>query len=345
MYAALSGAEYSDEIDRLDIEINALITLSRQESQTNRLEIISNIRSRVASVFESSPKCMLTKLHKSFACFLLQYGEYESVLRELSGPLLRIHDAVLDSDILSFFYYRGLAQIKCERFEDARSSMLAVVAFPSIDYSVINMAALRKLCLLDLIQKGKLLPLPEWIERRNSINSRIWEEIRKGLSRQLIQDESCPDEFDQTTVCIPLYNAIARAFSTSDDPRELQSVITAHQDYLVAAKDFGLAKKVLLTKYCQTLRTVSLVYSTVEVSGIMNQLKIGRVDRLNDVITFFNGTSSLLAKIEGDYLLFEPQIIARSNQVSTTHIEDYLQFFRSQTRAELQSILSAKLFQ
>jgi hypothetical protein len=334
--------EASEVMKELELEIHTYMDHSNSFSEAISMETIFSVRSRVTSVLKCVPRCMLTTLHKSYICFLLQHGQYKSVSTEFDYPISMIQESVLDSDIMLFFYYLGLSQIKTGRFAAARSSMLAVLAIPSTCYSVISLAALRKLCLLDLIEKSKLDPLPDWIDRRNSVLSRIWEEMRKSSSRQVSQDESIPDTYDETNLSFTLYTALVRAFTSSDDPRHLCSIIDSHQEYLRAAKDLGLASKVLLAKYSQLLTQVSLVYSSIEISEMFRKMYLQTVNGLEEIISFSNAKSDLVARIEGDYLVFEPHVTLRSAPV-IPHIVENIRSLQTYTHTELQNVLRSRL--
>jgi hypothetical protein len=336
-----------DEVQLMEAlveEIHILLNTSAGNQRDLQSGTFPKIRAQCLDVFQAIPKCMLTILHKSYVMLLLQFGMYDLIFDDISLPITSCHSSVLSSDILLFFYYLGLAQIKMERYTDARESILCLLTIPSVEYSVISLAACRKLCLLDLIVYGKLIPLPEWIVMRNPLCGCVWDDVRNGTLRAASTAESSDaDVFDQTSVSMQIHSEIARVYVSSNDHRDLVSLIEAHEDYLSAAKDFGLSKRVVVAKCCQSLREMSKCYSTIAISDVFQQLNIGDIEELKRVLYAFNSDFPLSAALEKDYLIFSGVDSVPSRGRDLEFIQRLMCSLQSRSESDLQSLRGTRL--
>ena len=307
-------------------------------------ERFGRIREQSLSIFQNVPKCMLTTLHKSYVALLLHFGKYEEIFSDIVLPIVSVHTSSTDSDILLFYYYLGLAQIKTERFMDARISMLSVLAIPASEFSVISLAACRKLCLLDLMIFGKMIPLPEWIVNRNHPVCIIWEDIRKRNRPSITIDKSDADESsDPTAPIFPLLGEIVNLYTSSNDSKDLSELIQSHRDTLVDSRDFGLAQRVVVSKRSQALTALEKTHSVIPLVEVIGLLKLDDKDQIHILISAYNLNSSTIATVDGDYLSFACVSNVPSEEKEMGIIHSLMNSLQSKDPEELKSIKTAKL--
>ena len=297
---------------------------------------------RSASLLKQAPRFMLTTLHLHHVVLLLHGGLYERVFDDIALPLTTIDERVQVVDILLLFYYLGLAQIRTSKYSDARFSMLTVISIPGDALSAICVAALRKLCLIELIDQGKLSPLPDWIIKRNGVTARIWDDMRKGSNRSDLVRSSLYEEAD---LSVAVYTDIVHAFTASDDPRELAGVIDLHSEYLRNVRDLGLARKVMLAKYHRLLDKACRIYSSIPVNVMMRQMQIRDPHALGDIIDSFNQQTSCTACFDDthEYIIFMNQPFIQDGPDNIDRLRGLLEFLGKWDSNRLASIKKTKL--
>lgn len=242
------------------------------------------------------------------------------------------------SSFMHFNFFASLTRIRNRDFRGASAFLLAVLSLEGATVAMIQIAAMRKLCFVDLLSQGRLEPLPAHISKRCPLISALWENLRAGRRDRLQAGESHGRNHGSRgdsnsietlediypNILLPsklrdliraFHNDAGRAIDVADELQLLRS-------QLVRSKDWGLAQLLPLAKRRHTLKRMSQIYYSIPVSKAC-------------AVSGCSSARELLEVCQNSLLGFDDVL----NSVCLERREEFLVYKRSQRTSRLASMI------
>ena len=280
----------------------------------------------------------------------LEFGLFDEAYTVACTVWTSIEGSMGSLALLEYHYYAALSQLHERDYVGARMSLLSVLAVPSPNASVVHVAALRKLCLVDLVVGGSLRPLPAWVAHRLPSANRLWDDLlrsttepssgsldaispEKSLSRanRALDNHRTFREANPTAVLPADLTKLVSFFKQGCAPlrtAELEEVLKVLARQLEQSKDWGLAKRLLLARKRHALERIARVYTVITVEKCMSEVEAGTLDELNAIaheLNNFNPRKSISCRVDSSsgYVEFYP-VAVKDTYVTVTNSADLL---------------------
>ncbi|KIJ35265.1 hypothetical protein M422DRAFT_76337 [Sphaerobolus stellatus SS14] len=246
--------------DRITILAKAIINLTENQNQLHAAILpLLNLITR----FPPSLSYMTT-IHPHFVHACVKTQHYTAALPVLNVPISEIDISLTPlttEDVLKYHYVGSLALLGLKRFEEAAEFLEVVVSAPAQHHpAAIQLEALKKLVLIQLILHGATQPLPRY--------------IHASLYRYL-----------KSTAYVSLSKAFPRTSA-------LNEVLTKEQRVFETDCNLGLVRQVLDHAPRWSIRKLTATYVTLSLE------EIGKAILIQDVATVKNIVLSMIEKGE-----------------------------------------------
>jgi len=222
----------------------------------------------------------LTTIHPLFVLACVTTRHFSVALPTLQTPITNIDTNLTDLsylDNLKYHYLGGIAFAALGRWEDAEDFFEVCVSSPAMVPSAIQLEALKKLKLVQLIYKGKASGLPRY--------------VHQGLPRLL---KNTP------------YNAFINAYPHNID--QLQNVINEHRQLFITEKNLGLIIHAFRRAPRWTLKKLTSTYLTLSLADIAREIKIESITEVRNLLLSMIEAKDISARIspDGTVTFFDP---------------------------------------
>ncbi|KAF4581663.1 hypothetical protein EYR40_002674 [Pleurotus pulmonarius] len=215
----------------------------------------------------------LTPIHPLFLLACAQTHSYTAALPLLATPITSI-DTTLSPDLsytdnLVYHHVGGMIFAALKQWEQAEEYFEICVTSPGHVPAALQLEALKKLVLVQLISKGKTSALPKYTNPQ--------------LSRLL---KNTP------------YNSFINAYPQS--PEQLRSILDKEQAYFSNEKNIGLMLQAIARAPRWSIKKLTETYVTLSISEIAKSVKLEKHDEVRALILDMVETSDINAKISSD---------------------------------------------
>ncbi|KIL59923.1 hypothetical protein M378DRAFT_131069 [Amanita muscaria Koide BX008] len=214
----------------------------------------------------------LTTIHPIFLLACVTSRHFSIALPILQTPITNI-DTHLSNlsyvDNLKYHYIGGIALAALERWEEAEDFFQICVGSPAMVPSAIQLEALKKLWLVQLIYRGKTSSLPRY--------------VHQNLSRML-----------KNTA----YQALTNAYPHNLD--HLQKLIEEHRQLFSNEMNLGLVVHAFQRAPRWTLKKLTATYLTLSLADIAREIKIDSQEQVRNMLLVMIEAKEISAKISAN---------------------------------------------
>ncbi|KAF9445144.1 hypothetical protein P691DRAFT_806121 [Macrolepiota fuliginosa MF-IS2] len=234
----------------------------------NQIAAILPLRSLIQR-FVPDPSC-LTALHPQFLLLCVSSRRFADALPILTHPITSIDSTDMHyTDNLVYHYTGGIALAALKRWSAAEEFFDICVTAPGLVASAIQLEALKKMRLVQLIAKGKTEPLPKY--------------ALPNLTRL----------FKNTP-----YNTFANAYPS--DVGTLRDIVKKDRQVFVTDKNVGLINQAIDRAPRWALKRLIGTYVTLNLTDIARQVKIDSVDHVREMLLNMIESNEISAQISAN---------------------------------------------
>ncbi|KAF9220827.1 hypothetical protein BS17DRAFT_680653, partial [Gyrodon lividus] len=224
----------------------------------------------------------LTTVHPIFVKTCVSAHHFTAALPVLAHPITIIDTSVSDlhyNDNLVYHYAGGMVYAALKRWPEAQEFFEICACSPGPAAAAIQMEALKKLVLVQLIHEGKMTPPPKY--------------IHPALPRLL---KGTP------------YSLFVNAYP--QQRAQLRFIVEGEQQLFAAEKTLGLITQALDRAPRWTIRKLTATYLTLHLSDIAQAVEIESEDEVRSLILGMIEGSEISAQlsVDGTVSFFNPPI-------------------------------------
>ncbi|KAF8622982.1 hypothetical protein AX15_006580 [Amanita polypyramis BW_CC] len=222
----------------------------------------------------------LTTIHPLFVLACVATRHFTAALPVLQTPITRVDISLSDLvyvDNLKYHYIGGVALAALRRWDEAMDFFEICVASPAMVPSSIQLEALKKLKLVQLISKGKTSGLPKY--------------THQGLGRSL---KNTP------------YQAFINAYPHNTE--QLQQIIDENRQLFVMEKNLGLIINAFRRSPRWIVKKLTATYLTLSLADIARAVKIESEAEVRNLLLNMIEAKDISARIsiDGSVTFFDP---------------------------------------
>ncbi|KAF8838396.1 hypothetical protein BDN67DRAFT_971595 [Paxillus ammoniavirescens] len=224
----------------------------------------------------------LTTIHPIFLKTCVSARHFSAALPILAHPITTIDTSISDlhyNDNLVYHYAGGMAYAALKRWSEAQEFFEICACSPGSAAAAIQMEALKKLILVQLIHEGKTTPPPKYI---NPVLPRLF--------------KSTP------------YSLFVNAYP--QHRAQLRFIIEGEQQLFAAEKTLGLITQALDRAPRWTIRKLTATYLTLHLSDIAQAVGMESEDEVRSLILGMIESSEISAQLSADGTVhfFDPPV-------------------------------------
>lgn len=240
-------------------------------SQSNGLKLAIQPLYNLVTRYPPDPS-FLTTIHPIFLTTCVTSRQFVEALPVLENPIFNVDINISDlhyNDNLTYHYTGGIALAALKRWPEAEEYFEICVTSPGTYPSALQMEALKKLKLVQLISTGKISPLPKYT---NPLLIRL---------------------FKNTP-----YHAFINAYPQSTEL--LYEIYDKERQTFSAEKNLGLISQAVARAPRWVLKKLTATYVTLHLADIGKAIKIGSEDEVRELLLSMIESNDISAQISAD---------------------------------------------
>jgi hypothetical protein len=196
--------------------------------------------------------------------------------------------------------------------EEAFGPLHLALCIPGTAPSVIQIAAMRKLCFLQLIYHGDLIALPTWVSKSHRTVAMLWDALRDhpGAQDHAMKHLGSLASTYRDLLLPSDLKSIVKAFRYNQgDTTDLDAALNLLKPKLIESGDWSLAELLPIAMKRRTLEQISLTYAAVKTELVGRRCfceSVSDISRLVDDFNSYENKNGTKADIDstGEYILF-----------------------------------------
>ncbi|EDR06883.1 uncharacterized protein LACBIDRAFT_294631 [Laccaria bicolor S238N-H82] len=240
-------------------------------SQSNSLRLAIQPLYNLVSRYPPDPS-FLTTIHAIFLTTCVTTRQFVEALPVLENPIFNVDTNLSDlhyNDNLIYHYTGGIALAALKRWPEAEEYFEICVTSPGTYPTALQMEALKKLKLVQLISIGKTSPLPKYTH---------------PLLLRLFKNTS--------------YHAFINAYPQSTEL--LHEIYDKERQTFSAEKNLGLISQAVARAPRWVLKKLTATYVTLHLADIGKAIKIGSEDEVRGLLLSMIESNDISAQISAD---------------------------------------------
>lgn len=232
--------------------------------------------------------------------------------------------------LVEYNFYCALFHEQTQEFQREKFCLLSCLSIRCSSASDLHLAALRKLCFVDLIIYGQICKLPTWVEKANPPISHLCDGITElrsgGHSRKHRLETSSTINSAQGKQDIFSSNIKLIWDAFKDESRgstRLETAIHRMEGYLKESGDLNTARLLIPAKRARFLKSLSDSFSSVPVERCIEYLGTARSEEVTEAIDFHN------------------HLYVREGLICTVGTDRYMRFVKAEVREPANSLIDS----
>ena len=229
--------------------------------------------------------------------------------------------------LAEYFFYCALFHERMQAFQRQKYCLLSCLSTRCSAASNLHLAALRKLCFVDLIIFGQICKVPQWVEKANPCMSHLFDGITDfrsgGHSRKHRLETSSTINSMQGKQDIFSTNLKFISDAFQDDglsTTRLETAIHRLEGYLKESGDLDTARLLIPAKRARFLKSLSESFSSLPVERCIHYLGTVRSEDVTEAIDFHN------------------HLYVREGLICTVGTDSYVRFVKEEVREPTDSL-------